>query len=363
MAKEAIHFRYMDVLNVLSCFAVVVLHCTTVVYVNQGNVQWLVSVALQSLFMFAVPVFFMISGANLIGYRSRYSTKVFFQKRLKRVLMTLVGFSFFIYALSCLVPAQLGLSQRSFSFFEFIELFLTNQICDVYWFMYSILILYLITPLLACFASNKRLLEYAIALCVISNAVIPFVNRFASNHVLFSVLVVPYLTGAIMYYLIGYYIVTYSPFDGRSEKMRPVLLIVMICSVVFMSLMTIKTNMPHTVLSGAFSDYDNFYNNYLHLPVLVYSVSLFMLFRSLEPLFQHDRHSFITVISKLASFSFDVYAVHMMFIWALDVYVPHSILWDAAIRPFVVFALSLSFAFVLESFKRICRKEWFEKSR
>lgn len=363
MAKEAIHFRYMDVLNVLSCFAVVVLHCTTVVYVNQGNVQWLVSVALQSLFMFAVPVFFMISGANLIGYRSRYSTKVFFQKRLKRVLMTLVGFSFFIYALSCLVPAQLGLSQRSFSFFEFIELFLTNQICDVYWFMYSILILYLITPLLACFASNKRLLEYAIALCVISNAVIPFVNRFASNHVLFSVLVVPYLTGAIMYYLIGYYIVTYSLFDGRSEKMRPVLLIVMICSVVFMSLMTIKTNMPHTVLSGAFSDYDNFYNNYLHLPVLVYSVSLFMLFRSLEPLFQHDRHSFMTVISKLASFSFDVYAVHMMFIWALDVYVPHSILWDAAIRPFVVFALSLSFAFVLESFKRICRKEWFEKSR
>lgn len=363
MAKEAKHFRYMDVLNVLSCFAVVVLHCTTVVYVNQGNAQWLVSVALQSLFMFAVPVFFMISGANLIGYRSRYSTKVFFQKRFKRVLMTLVGFSFFIYALSCLFPVQLGLSQRSFSFFEFIELFLTNQICDVYWFMYSILILYLITPLLACFASNKRLLEYAIALCVISNAVIPFVNRFVSNHDLFSVLVVPYLTGAIMYYLIGYYIVTYSPFDGRSEKMRPVLLIVMICSVVFMSLMTIKTNMPHTVLSGAFSDYDNFYNNYLHLPVLVYSVSLFMLFRSLEPLFQHDRHSFMAVISKLASFSFDVYAVHMMFIWALDVYVPHSILWDAAFRPFVVFALSLSFAFVLESFKRICRKEWFEKSR
>lgn len=353
---------YMDVLNVLSCFAVVVLHCTTVVYVNQGNVQWRVSVALQSLFVFAVPVFFMISGANLIGYRSRYSTKVFFQKRLKRVLMTLVGFSFSIYALSCLVPAQLGLPPRSFSLFEFIELFLTNQICDVYWFMYSILILYLITPLLATFASNKSLLEYAIALCVISNAVVPFANRFASNHDLFSLLTVPYFTGAIMYYLIGYYVVNYFPFDDRSEKMRPVLLIVMICSVLSMALMTIKTNMPHTVLSGAFSDYDNFYNNYLHLPVLVYSVSLFMLFRSLEPLFQSDRHPFMAVISKLSSFSFDVYAIHMMFIWALDVYVPHSIIWDAAIRPFVVFALSLTFAFVLESFKRLCRKGRFEKS-
>ena len=117
MANETKHYGYMDALNVLSCFAVVVLHCTTVVYVNQGNVQWFVSVVLQSLFLFAVPVFFMISGANLIGYRSRYSTKVFFQKRLKRVLMTLVGFSFFIYVLSCLVPAQLGLQSRSIGMF------------------------------------------------------------------------------------------------------------------------------------------------------------------------------------------------------------------------------------------------------
>lgn len=355
MVKEKEYFRYMDVLNVLSCFAVVVLHCTTVVYVNQGDVQWFVSVALQSLFMFAVPVFFMISGANLVGYRSRYSTKVFFQKRLKRVLMTLVSFSFFIYVLSCLVPAQLGLPSRSFSLFGFINLFLTNQICDVYWFMYSILILYLITPLLACFASNKRLLEYAICLCVVSTAVIPFANRFVSNHDLFSVFAVPYLTGAIMYYLIGYYIVTYSPFEDCAERMRPALLIVAICSVVFMALMTIKTNVPHTVLSGAYSDYDNFYNNYLNLPVLVYSVSLFMLFRSLEPLFQSDKHPFMAVFSKLSSLSFDVYAIHMVFIWALDVYVLHNIFWDAVIRPFVVFVLSLLFAFVLEFLKKFCQ--------
>ena len=64
----------------------------------------------------------------------------------------------------------------------------------------------------------------------------------------------------------------------------------------------------------------------------------------------------MTVISKLSSYSFDVYAVHMMFIWALDVYVPHSIIWDAAIRPFVVFVLSLLFAFGLESLKKFCRK-------
>ena len=165
-----------------------------------------------------------------------------------------------------------------------------------------------------------------------------------------------------MYYLIGYYIVTYFPFEERGGKMCPVFLFAAICSVVFMALMTIKTNVPHTVLSGAYSDYDNFYNDYLHLPVLVYSISLFMLFRSLEPLFQSDKHSFIPVISKLSSLSFDVYAIHMMFIWVLDIYVPHSIIWDAAIRPFVVFTLSLSFAFVLESFKRLCRKRRFEKS-
>ena len=87
-----------------------------------------------------------------------------------------------------------------------------------------------------------------------------------------------------------------------------------------------------------------------------------MLFRSLEPLFQSDKYPFMAVISKLSSFSFDVYAVHMMFIWALDVYVPHNIFWDAAIRPFVVFALSLLFAFVLEFLKKIRHKGRIAKS-
>ena len=49
-----------------------------------------------------------------------------------------------------------------------------------------------------------------------------------------------------------------------------------------------------------------------------------------------------------------------MFIWALDVYVSHSIIWDAAIRPLAVFVLSLLFAFVLESFKKLYRKVRFE---
>lgn len=32
---------------------------------------------MQAMFIFAVPIFFMVSGMNLLDYRKKYSTKVF----------------------------------------------------------------------------------------------------------------------------------------------------------------------------------------------------------------------------------------------------------------------------------------------
>lgn len=77
VAKAPRHY-WMDLLNVIACFAVVMLHCTTTVFANSGDTEWHLDVLFQSICIFAVPVFFMISGANLLGYREKYDTKTFF---------------------------------------------------------------------------------------------------------------------------------------------------------------------------------------------------------------------------------------------------------------------------------------------
>ena len=72
---------YIDILNILSCFAVVVLHCSGGVFYYQKTRLWFIYMFLQTVAHFAVPVFFMLTGANLLDYRKKYDTKTFFIKR------------------------------------------------------------------------------------------------------------------------------------------------------------------------------------------------------------------------------------------------------------------------------------------
>lgn len=343
----------MDVLSILSCIAVVYLHCSTVVFVNQGDLLWLLSIIIQSIFCFAVPIFFMISGANLIGYRSKYETKAFLIKRIRRIVIPLVCFSFLYYALSCFAPGPFGLTPRQFNLVEFSRDLLTNSICDVYWFLYSILGLYLITPLLSLAANRKRLIEYLLFLSFLSTALIPLINRFSTTHTLMSLFVIPYLTGPIFFYLLGYYVERYV---DDSAKYRPILLMIGLVSIVLMAIMTIKTNMTHTVASGNYAAYDNFYVYIYHVPCIALSLSIFLWFKSLEPLFQKISCLRGGVFTSFASAPFYVYLLHMLVIHALDVYVPHRILWDLGIRPVVVVFLSFSCATLVLFLKRVMRR-------
>ena len=78
---------YIDILNILSCFAVLVLHCSNGVFDYQKTRLWFIYMFLQTVAHFAVPVFIMITGANLLDYRKRYDTKTFFKKRAARTLI------------------------------------------------------------------------------------------------------------------------------------------------------------------------------------------------------------------------------------------------------------------------------------
>lgn len=45
---------------------------------------WLTANVIECVFYFAVPVFFMITGATLLDYNEKYNLSVFFQKEYPR---------------------------------------------------------------------------------------------------------------------------------------------------------------------------------------------------------------------------------------------------------------------------------------
>lgn len=73
---------YIDTLTILSCIAVVYLHANGIFWTHPSGRLWLTSNVIESFFYFAVPVFFMISGATLLEYRQRYSTLTFIKKKI-----------------------------------------------------------------------------------------------------------------------------------------------------------------------------------------------------------------------------------------------------------------------------------------
>lgn len=78
---------FYDALNVLSCFGVVCLHSNGYIHSFNKDGIWGFRVFVEVLFYFAVPVFFMLSGATLMTYRNRYSTIQFVQKRLLKAVL------------------------------------------------------------------------------------------------------------------------------------------------------------------------------------------------------------------------------------------------------------------------------------
>lgn len=90
---------YFDILNVISCMAVVCLHANGFVHTFIKDDWWWLRVLVEVVCYFAVPVFFMLTGATLLNYRKRYSTKTFYKKRLLRTFAPFVFWSIVFYSL------------------------------------------------------------------------------------------------------------------------------------------------------------------------------------------------------------------------------------------------------------------------
>ena len=326
-------YYYMDALNVLACLAVVALHCSTPVFQNEGGLFWRYCVVIQSVFIFAVPIFFMISGANLLGYRKRYSTRDFFKKRMKRILWVFIGCSILIYCLQCLPINALGGAWRTPSLKDFIWSFLDNSINNIYWYFYAIIGLYLVTPIFSKIADDKNLLAYAIVICFIMSVVFPLTTRYLNGYNLLGSFTYPYLSSWLLYFLAGYYI------NEHLDRSVPfsALIVAAVISMVFMFVMTVHTNDAARLLDPA-AGYDSFYANAMGLPGFMLSASIFIGAKQLNgtigasPLYPR--------IKALSALSLGVYAIHLQILQVFTYYTGIVTSHSMIIRAVIVYALT-----------------------
>ncbi len=349
-ASSAKRYAFMDVLNVVAIFAVMLLHCSNNVSDMQLDAAWDVAVVYQCVAIFAVPIFFMVSGANLLGYRERYSTATFFKKRALRVVLTLVIWSAVMYVLLCFCSDLFGYEPRRFGLGEFVKELLRNNVVRIFWFFYVIIGLYLVTPLFSLIVTHKRTLKYTIVLAAVMSFVVPTVEAFLPDA---SYAIDPYklnfFTWALTYYLLGYYLTHYVK---RTFAPGALVGVCVVCVAAMIGL-TYWLN-----AGNAGGEYNNLFAAAEGLPTLFYAPAIFLLFKQAED--KLARAKAYPVFRKLSGLSLKVYAIHIAFVWTFDTLVlslveansAPALLLQFIVEPIVAYACALLVAWVVERAKR-----------
>lgn len=298
-------------LNILSCFAVVLLHTTLPVYGPTPTHLWMRMAGLQALAIFAVPIFFMISGMNLLGYRDRYSTETFFRKRLWRVGRAILLGSVVCYLLYGLFSSSFYGADSfigKYGIVDFVKRFLTNQINDTYWFFYSIIYLYVLTPVLSLVVKNRRCVEYMLALTALVAVAFPLAERFhlapAYVNTLFGW---PLFSSiSLLYFLAGYYFHVYwKPVRYQAAFAGTVFVL----CVIGMTWMGLRSNDY-----GHAGAYDSYYAGITSPLCVLQTLALFLLFQSLEPRLQNIPAKAMQWLKLVSGASLGVYLFHILVI-------------------------------------------------
>ncbi len=197
MAKQRI--VYLDVIRVLSCCMIVLMHSPHPDAGIPGSVQ----APLYFLTSAGIGLFFMVSGALLLPIKME--TGVFLKRRIGKIVGPLLFWTFFYVGVNLLMGEttveELPRILLSIPF--------SAQGHGVLWFMYTLCGLYLLAPVLSAFlekASRQELRFYLgvwmIALCYPLLALYINVNRTATG-------ILYYFTGYAGYFILGYYLHTY----------------------------------------------------------------------------------------------------------------------------------------------------------
>lgn len=319
---------YFDVLTVCAAFAVVVLHCNGSVHVFSSSPRWALSLLIEVLFYWAVPVFFMLTGAKTLSYRNRYSTKEFLIKRCRRIFIPYLAWSVFLYVYRF---GFIGDGVSALSITGFIDAFMNNTIEPTYWFFIAMAGVTLSIPIISLIITNHSAVCYLIFGTFLFSSVLPYLFGFIGLpwNADFSI---QSSSIYIMYLLIGYEIS--KPDLQVSRRGNFLLTALSMFSLVFRFAYTYLTSSQAMEVNRLLFSYGAF-------TAVFPSVWIFLTFKKLEPFFtsRMDGRG-CRLLASASQASFGIYLIHKLLLDNLicgTMHVSMNSLWLKTVGPIIVF--------------------------
>jgi putative acetyl transferase len=309
----------LDLLKVLACVGVVLLHTTMGGFKDTGS--WNLLTYLYYLGTYSIPLFFMVNGYLLLGKRE--ITSHYILQKVKWILITVSSWNIIVwlfkrdFTVNPIKKIVGSLIQKGY-FFQF-------------WFFGALILIYLCLPILSKFLNSKRRYLYILALLIVIGFIVELANIFFQRPLQTHVMQTFRLWTWFFYYILGGYIAQFNV-DNLKYRFKNWM------KIVSMLLVLIS---PIILFFLAKTTYHNFFAEYFYdiLFVKVVSLGLFLTIFSLS--LNQDRNKWIVF---LANQTMGVFIIHtyIMKVWEKL----FGFNFVGAYLLFALFTLSVSFIIV-----------------
>jgi surface polysaccharide O-acyltransferase-like enzyme len=304
-------------IRTLAIVLVILLHASneTLEAPSVPGMYWWTAVVYKTLALSSVPLFVMLSGALLLQpAKLNEPIRVFLKKRLSRIGLAFAFWSA-VYLAWGFYISQLPVTLNNVTQGILFGLFSGSYY--QFWFIYLIVGLYLITPILRVIVTygNMRILRYLILLWFLGVAIVPLI-QLISGYVLDSTVFV--IGGWVGYFVLGTYL---QKIKLRSSILYGLLFLGFIWTIFGVWLM----NYP---LSSLGQNY--FFFDYLTANVIIGSAALFMLLIKFHADWPGNNHTIASRIVQAISRN------------TLPIFLFHVIILESFERGFFGFTLSFT---------------------
>ena len=271
----------LDIIRILACLMVVTMHSP----LPTGAENGLFLSALSYLTAPGVGLFFMLSGALLLPVES--STGVFLKKRLLKIAIPIV-----IWTTLYLI-AEVLIKGDAVPWKEWLSIPFSAQGNPTFWFLYTLIGLYLVSPIISKWLKSvsQRELEFYLILWLIS-LLYPILKIVLSINTS-ETGILYYFSGYVGYFVLGYYMRRYSERAGF-RWIIPAAIIAIIVPVVC-KMKSIQVD---------------FYSLFWYLSVFVAILCIFI-WKVVEGVFpEQTGNRYASVAEWLSKNTFGVYLIH-----------------------------------------------------
>lgn len=333
--------EYIDLANVISTFAVVILHTNGCFWNFSRERYWLTANVIESLFIFAVPVFFMISSISLMDYQKKYDTKIYLKKRFSKTVIpflfwTFMGLLFDIFFLHTVKVSDLTLK-------VLVDGFINNRFVQIYWFFMPLFGIYLSIPLFASIEEENRveLFKYLFLIGFIFNGTIPFL--LSAFHIDMAwPLGINVISGYAIFVVMGYLI---HKIDFTLNQR---------CIIYILGLAGLLMHFGGTYYeSYALGDVSQIYKNLTYAPIVMYSGAFLLFIKQIGgKVMKTNISKYVHFIKK---YTFPIYLMYYYIIEILNRYL-HLTNYTKSIfyrlgMPFIVIPITIIIAALIRKLR------------